>query len=56
MGTDSKTVCQTVKKAKTKKINSQLHNVEHVEQSTFLNTRITFKYKLCNSNFVFSSK
>ena len=39
MDTETKTVCQTVKRGKIQKykIRNHIHNVEHVEQSSFLN-------------------
>ena len=41
-GTETKTVHQTVKRGKIQNIN-YIHNVKHVVQSIFQNTKITFK-------------
>ena len=52
--TETKTVCQTVKRGKIQNSN-HLHNVMHVVQSTLQNFKL-LKYKPYSSNFELSSK
>ena len=53
--TETKTVCQTVKRSIIQNSN-HLHNVKHVVQSTLQNMRRFLKYKPYNSNFELSGK